>query len=124
MFVLDKAEPWQFALLTSTMHMAWLRTIGGRFGSSYRYSIALVYSTYPVTDISPAMKRKLTKQAKSILDARKKHPGATLAELYSHVGMPTNLRKAHLALDRVIDRLYRMNGFSCDHERIEHLLAM
>ncbi len=120
----EVAELWHFALLNSSMHMAWLRSIGGRFGSGYRYSICLVYNTFPMPDISSAMKRKLAQLAQTVLDARKEQPGATLAMLYDSVTMPPKLRRAHSALDRVVDKLYRKQGFSFEHERIEHLLGM
>ncbi len=120
----EVAELWHFALLNSSMHMAWLRSIGGRFGSGYRYSIGLVYNTFPVPIISPAMKRKLAKLAQSVIDARKEQSGSTFAILYDPVTMPPRLRKAHIALDRVVDKLYRKQVFSFEHERIEHLLGM
>jgi hypothetical protein len=60
----------------------------------------------------------------TILDARAAHPGATLAELYDPDLMPPNLRKAHQAVDRAVDRLYRRSGFDSDRERVEHLLGL
>lgn len=111
-----------FALLTSAMHMSWLRHIGGRLKSDFRYSIGLVYNTFPLPpakDIS-----KLDPLAQAILDARAAHPGATLATLYDPDLMPANLRKAHTDLDRAVDRLYRPAGFASDRERVEHLFAL
>jgi len=110
-----------FALLTSAMHMAWLRHIGGRLKSDYRYSIGLVYNTFPLPkgDLS-----KLDPLAQAVLDARENHPGATLADLYDPDLMPADLRKAHAALDRAVDRLYRRSGFASDRERVEHLFRL
>jgi hypothetical protein len=111
-----------FALLTSAMHMSWLRHIGGRLESRYRYSIGLVYNTFP---LPPAKSlSKLDPLAQAVLDARSAHPGATLATLYDPDLMPPNLRAAHTALDRAVDRLYRSAGFASDRERVEHLFAL
>jgi len=125
--VLENASLAEFALLTSAMHMVWLRHVGGRLESRYRYSIGLVYNTFPVppgfaerrADFS-----KLERLAQDVLDARTRHAEATLAELYDSDLMPTSLRKAHQALDRAVDRLYRQSGFQSEHERIEHLFTL
>ena len=119
--VLQNATLADFALLTSTMHMAWLRHIGGRLGSSPRYSIGLVYNTFPMPP-KEANLPKLESLAQAVLDARAAHPGSTLADLYDPDTMPPNLRKAHQALDRGVDRLYRRAGFISERERVEHLL--
>ena len=126
-FVLQNASLADFALLTSAMHMAWLRHVGGRLESRYRYSIGLVYNTFPTppgfgnqsSDIS-----KLEPPVKAVLDARAAHPGATLADLYDPDLMPPNLRRAHQALDRAVDRLYRPAGFTSERERVEHLFML
>ena len=120
--ILENATLVDFALLTSAMHMAWLRHIGGRLESRYRYSIGLVYNTFP-TPPKDARLSKLEPLAQAVLDARAAHPGATLAELYDPDLMPPNLRKAHQALDRAVDRLYRPKGFASERERVEHLFA-
>ena len=122
-FVLQNATLADFALLTSAMHMAWLRHIGGRLESRYRYSIGLVYNTFPWPP-QDADRSKLEPLAQAVLDARAAHPGATLADLYDPLTMPPNLRKAHQALDRAVDRLYRRAGFASERERVEHLLMM
>ena len=122
-FVLEDASLLDFALLTSAMHMAWLRHIGGRLESRYRYSIGLVYNTFPLppkgTDLS-----KLEPLAQAVLDARAAHPGATLADLYDPDLMPPNLSRAHLVLDRAVDRLYRRSGFASERERVKHLFRL
>jgi hypothetical protein len=111
-----------FAFLTSAMHMSWLRHIGGRLESRYRYSIGLVYNTFPLPSAKDLS--KLEPLAQAILDARAAHPGATLATLYDPDLMPANLRKAHSDLDRAVDRLYRPSGFASDRERVEHLFTL
>ena len=125
--VLQNATLTDFALLTSTMHMSWLRHVGGRLKSDYRYSIGLVYNPFPIphgfgnksVDYS-----NLEPLAQDILDTRAAHTNATLAELYDPDLMPPNLRRAHQALDRTVDRLYRKSGFASERERVEHLFML
>ena len=112
-----------FALLTSAMHMAWLRHVGGRLKSDYRYSSGLVYNTFPIPPGSSDLS-KLEPLAQAVLDARAAHPDATLADLYDPDLMPPNLRRAHQAIDRTMDRLYRAKGFASEHERVEHLFML
>ena len=121
--ILENATLADFALLTSAMHMAWLRHVGGRLKSDYRYSIGLVYNTFP-TPPEGADMSKLEPLAQAVLDARAAHPSATLAELYDPGLMPPNLRRAHQALDRAADRLYRPGGFASERERVEHLFML
>ena len=122
-FVLRDASLADFALLTSAMHMAWLRHIGGRLKSDYRYSIGLVYNTFPLPP-DGLDSSKLDPLAQAVLDARAAHSDATLADLYDPDLMPSNLRRAHQALDRVVDRLYRRAGFASERERVEHLFML
>ncbi len=112
-----------FALLTSAMHMAWMRTVTGRMKSDYMYSVAVVYNTFPMPSKGSSLS-KLKPLAKAVLDARAGYPNATLADLYDPDLMPPTLRKAHLALDHAVDRLYRRTGFSSERERVEHLFML
>ena len=121
--VLGNATFADFALLTSAMHMAWLRHIGGRLKSDYRYSIGLVYNTFPTPPHNSDWS-KLEPLAQAVLHARTAHPDATLAELYDPDLMPPNLRRAHQRLDRAVDRLYRPKKFSSEWERIEYLFGL
>ena len=126
-FVLENATLADFALLTSSMHMAWLRHIGGRLKSDYRYSIGLVYNTFPTPpgftngDLDLSMLKTL---AQAVLDARTEWPNSTLANLYDPDLMPPNLRRTHQALDRRVDRLYRRAPFASERERVEHLFML
>ena len=122
-FVLQDATLVDFALLTSCMHMAWLRYIGGRLKSDYRYSIGLVYNNFP-TPPEEANRNSLEPLAQAVLNARREHPEATLAELYDPDLMPPTLRRAHQNLDRAVDRLYRRERFQSERERAEHLFAL
>ena len=121
--ILENASLNDFALLTSAMHMAWLRHVGGRLKSDYRYSIGLVYNTFPIPPEGADLS-KLEPLAQAVLNARATHPTATLADLYDPDLMPPNLRKAHTTLDRAIDRLYRRGGFASERERVEHLFGL
>ncbi len=105
------------------MHMAWLRHIGGRLKSDYRYSIGLVYNTFPLPPEDTNL-AKLEPLAQAVLDARTTHPGATLADLYDPDLMPPNLRQTHQVLDRAVDRLYRRKGFASERERFDHLFML
>ena len=112
-----------FALLTSAMHMAWMRAVTGRMKSDYMYSVGVVYNTFPMPPGS-SDRSKLEPLAQAVLDARAAHPDATLADLYDPDLMPPNLRRAHQFLDRAVDRLYRAKGFASEHERVEHLFML
>ncbi len=125
--VLENATLSEFALLTSAMHMAWLRHVGGRLKSDYRYSIGNVYNTFPIPpgfNSDAANRSMLEPLAQAVLDARAVHPGATLAELYDPDLMPTGLRRTHQALDRAVDQLYRRSGFDSENERAAHLFML
>ncbi len=121
--ILPDATLTEFALLTSAMHMAWMRTVTGRMKSDYMYSVGVVYNTFP-TPLESADLSKLELLAQAVLDARAAHSGATLADLYDPDLMPPNLRKAHTTLDRAVDRLYRRGGFTSERERVEHLFGL
>ncbi|MDE0649561.1 MAG: class I SAM-dependent DNA methyltransferase, partial [Gammaproteobacteria bacterium] len=113
----------QFAILTSAMHMAWLRHIGGRLKSDYSYGIGMVYNTFPLPN-RWANNDKIQALAQAVLDSRATFPDATLADLYDPDLMPPGLRRAHRALDRAVDRLYRARGFASERERAEHLFML
>jgi hypothetical protein len=122
--ILEEATKVQFALLSSAMHRSWLRYIGGRLKNDYRYSIGLVYNTFPTPLVKESSLARLESLAQAVLDARAEHPEATLAELYDPDMMPVNLRRAHGHLDRAVDGLYRKKAFKSDQQRVEHLLVM
>jgi len=121
--ILANATLAQFAVLTSAMHMAWLRHIGGRLKSDYSYGIGMVYNTFPMPP-AKADVSKLDPLAAAVLDARASYPDATLANLYDPDLMPPDLRRAHRAIDRAVDRLYRRTGFASERERAEHLFML
>ena len=96
-----------FGVLTSNVHMSWMRTVCGRLKSDYRYSPS-VYNNFPWPTPSDVQKDTIKKTAKCILDARDRYPDASLADLYDPLTMPPELRKAHLANDRAVMQAYGM----------------
>lgn len=121
--VMLDASLWDFALLTSTMHMSWMRAITGRMKSDYMYSVGVVYNTFPWPDAAPTQIAKIEALAQGVLDARCAHPTSSLADLYDPDTMPGNLRKAHAVLDLAVDRVYRPAPFASDRDRVEHLFG-
>ena len=83
-----------------------------------------MYNTFPLPPVPAARLERLAPHADAVLAARANHPEATLADLYDPDLMPADLRKAHQALDRAVDRLYRRNAFASDRERVEHLFGL
>ncbi|MDE2812599.1 MAG: N-6 DNA methylase [Gemmatimonadota bacterium] len=122
--ILSNATLWQFGLLTSVMHMAWVRNIGGRLKSDFSYGIGIIYNTFPLPPVPAERLQRLAPHADAVLAARANHPDATLADLYDPDLMPVDLRKAHQVLDRAVDRLYRRSAFTSDRERVEHLFGL
>lgn len=106
------------------MHMAWLRYIGGRLESRYRYSIGIVFNAFPWPEADESTKAKIRSLAQAVLDARAKFPDASLADLYDADAMKPELRMAHRNLDRAVDTLYKRAGFASDRERVEHLFML
>jgi hypothetical protein len=122
--LIENAKLWQFGILTSAMHMAWTRIVGGRLESRYQYSVGINYNPFPWPELDDSDKAKLVKLAQKLLDARAVHLGATLADLYDPTVMPADLRRAHQALDLAVDKLYRTTPFQSDRERVQHLFGL
>ncbi len=112
------ATLFHFGVLTSQMHMAWMRAVCGRLESRYSYSNTIVYNNFPWPDATDVQKKQLGTLAQGILDARATYPDSTLADLYDPLTMPPDLRKAHDAVDRFVDRLYRKAPFATDADRV------
>jgi len=118
------AEPWLFAVVTSRMHMIWVRNVGGKLKTDYRYSAKLCYNTFPFPDITTKQKENLNLYVFAILDERAKHPSKTMAWLYNPSTMPKGLLQAHQELDLAIEQCYRLQPFKNDTERLEYLFKM
>lgn len=122
--VVSNAEPWLFSVINSRMHMVWLRYIGGKMKTDYRYAKDLVYNTFPFPIISDDQKSMLKQNAFAIIEARENHPGKTLAKLYNPESMPSDLKKAHEENDLAIEKIYRAKPFASDEERLEFLFKL
>lgn len=123
--VIPGATLYHFGILSSTMQMAWVRQVCGRLKSDFRYSNKLVYNNYPwPTDPTEAQKLAVETAAQGVLDARAKFPTQTLADLYDPLAMPKDLRDAHRALDRAVDKCYRPAPFDSDRHRVEYLFSL
>ncbi|MCK1189766.1 class I SAM-dependent DNA methyltransferase [Streptococcus uberis] len=122
-YVIYNSPIWLLGLLQSRMHMVWLRAIGGKLKTDYRYSAGLVYNTFPVPELSSYRKNMLEEAVFKILDLREEL-GGSLAELYDREKMPQSLRDAHHQLDELVDRAYKETAFQNDEERLCHLLKL
>ncbi len=123
-FISNGATLYHFGVLTSAMHMAWVRQVCGRLKSDYRYSAKLVYNNFPwPVDATEAQRSKVEGCAQAVLDARQGYldGGSTLADLYDPLYMPAPLLNAHQTLDRAVDRCYRGAKFTSERERVEYL---
>ena len=123
-FAIYDAPLWLFAILTSKMHMAWVKTVGGRLKTDYRYSAQLCYNTFPFPTISETQKAELAELAQDVLDLREEHFDMTLGEMYNPETMPKDLREAHRRLDLAVERCYRPEPFASDEERLECLFKL
>ena len=104
--IIPNATLYHFGVLTSNVHMAWMRVVCGRLKSDYRYSKEQVYNTFPWPNPTETQKAKIEQTAQAILDARSKFPNTSMADLYDEVTMPVELRKAHQENDRAVMQAY------------------
>ena len=104
--IISEATRYHFGVLTSNVHMAWVRTVCGRLKSDYRYSKDIVYNNFPWCNPTDEQKKKIEETAQAILDARALYPDCSLADLYDELTMPKELRKAHQANDRAVMQAY------------------
>ena len=116
--IVPNATLYHFGILTSNVHMAWMRTVAGRLKSDYRYSKELVYNTFPFPNPTKQQKEKIEKTAQAILQARKLYPDCSLADLYDELTMPSELRKAHQNNDRAVMEAY---GFPVKNDFTESM---
>ena len=126
--MIPNAGLYEFGIVTSQMHMDWMRTVAGRLKSDYRYSAKLVYNNFPWPETNSEQHKKIEVLAQEILDARQsevdKDGSTTLADLYDPDLMPPNLRKAHKKMDKAVDALYESTGFKSALERVKHLFVL
>ena len=121
---LANATPYEFGIMSSTMHMAWMRYVGGRTKSDYQYSNTLVYNNFPWPEPTGPQKKKIEEKAQAVLDARTKFPTSSLSDLYDPHTMPPALLKAHQELDKAVDTAYRKTQFKDERTRVEYLFDL
>ena len=117
-------EVYIFGILSSKMHIVWVKAVAGRMKTDMQYSNTICYNTFPFPNISKKQKEELTELVWGILDEREKHSQKTLAQLYDPNKMPEGLQKAHHNLDTAIEQCYRPKPFETDEERLEYLFKM
>ena len=103
---MENANIYDFGIITSNVHNAWMRAVCGRLKSDYSYSNTIVYNNFPWPTPTEAQKAKIEQTAQAILDARVLYPDCSLADLYDELTMPPELRKAHQANDRAVMQAY------------------
>ena len=122
--IVPNASLYHFGILTSNVHMAWMRVVCGRLKSDYRYSASIVYNNFPWPTPTEAQKAKIEQTAQAILDARNKFPDCSLADLYDEAAMPPELRKAHQENDRAVMAAYGFNIKMSESECVAELFKM
>ena len=123
-FLIPNGSLYEFGVLSSNVHNAWMRTVAGRLKSDYRYSKDIVYNNFPWCNPTPEQKSKIEQTAQGILDARTKYPDCSLADLYDETTMPPELRKAHQANDFAVMAAYGFNRKITESECVAELMKM
>ena len=122
--LIPNATLYLFGMLTSEMHITWVKYVCGRLKSDYRYSNTIVYNNYPFPEnVNEKQKQKVEIAAQAVLDTRAKYPDSSLADLYDPLTMPPDLVKAHQILDKAVDLCYRPQPFVSELNRIEFLFS-
>ncbi|HNW90970.1 MAG TPA: N-6 DNA methylase [Bacteroidales bacterium] len=123
--IIPNGSLYHFGILTSEMHMSWVKYVCGRLKSDFRYSKDIVYNNYPWPE-TPSEKqiKTIEEAAQKVLDVRAEFPGSSLADLYDPLTMPPALVKAHNALDKAVDLCYRPQPFINETKRIEFLFEL
>lgn len=122
--VIYNAKPYHFSILSSNIHIIWVRAVAGRLKMDMQYSNSLCYNTFPFPPISEAQKQELEERAYGILETREAYSEKTLAQLYDPDKMPADLREAHRQNDLAVERCYRSKPFESDEERLEYLFKL
>jgi hypothetical protein len=122
--VIYDPQPYIFGLLSSKIHMNWVKATAGRLKMDIRYSNSICYNNFPFPPISDQRKQEITQCVFRILEERERHSEKTLAQLYDPDKMPDGLREAHRQNDLAIERCYRSRPFESDEERLEYLFKL
>jgi hypothetical protein len=125
LYTVPNATLFHFGVLTSSMHMAWMRVVAGRLKSDYSYSNTIVYNNFSWPE-KPSEKQKQTIEtaAQAVLDARAQFPESSLADLYDPLTMPPALLKAHQQLDKAVDAAYGKTNFQTEAQRVAFLFEL
>ncbi len=123
-FVISDAPLWIFGIISSRMHMTWVRSVAGQLETRIRYSSAIVYNTFPLNKLLDYQKDELESKVRAVLFARENYTEKTLSDMYDPDHMPEDLRQAHHELDLAVDRLYRPKPYSNDEERLADLFSL
>ncbi len=125
LLLIENATLYEFGVITSNIHMSWMRVTCSYYGPSYQYSINIVYNCFPWPEPTEQQRQKIEQTAKAILDARANHPNSTFADLYNDTFMPEDLRKAHKANDKAVMEAYGMWGkVNSESECVAELFRM
>jgi hypothetical protein len=123
--IVPGATLYDFGILSSAMHHAWMVCVAGRLESRFQYSNGIVYNNFPwPPQVTNKQRVSVEAAAQTVLDTRAQHPAATLADLYDPLSTPPALSKAHTELDRAVERCYRSDMFRSDRERVEFLFSL
>ncbi len=119
------ATLYHFGILTSLMHMVWVKRVCGRLKSDFRYSNEIVYNNFPFPEKTDKIQvKKVEDAAQKVLDARNLYKNSSLADMYDLVLMPVELVKAHQNLDKIVDSCYYSKGFENDEQRLSFLFNL
>lgn len=122
--LIPEAGLYEFGIMTSNVHNAWMRAVCGRLKMGYRYSANIVYNNFPWCNPTDEQKKEIEKTAQAILDARAKHPDSSFADLYDETFMPSDLRKAHQANDRAVMAAYGFSTKMTESECVAELFKL
>lgn len=125
LFMIPNATLYHFGVLTSNVHMSWMRAVAGRLEMRYRYSKDIVYNNFPWPNPTEEQKKAIEKTAQAILEARALYPQSSLADLYDETTMPPELRRAHRANDKAVMQAYGFWGkLNSETEAVAELMKM
>ena len=124
LFIIVNSSLYHFGVLTSNVHMAWMRVVAGRLEMRYSYSNTIVYNNFPWPTPSDTQKAKIEATTQAILDARSLYPDSSLADLYDDLTMPIELRKAHRANDAAVMEAYGFRKDMTEPEIVAELFKM
>ena len=122
--VIYDSEPYVFGIISSHMHMIWVRAVSSRLRADYQYQVGICYNTFPFPVITDTQKSALEDHVFKVLDEREQHPEKTIAQLYDPDKMPHDLCQAHHEMDLAVEKCYRSRPFKSDEERLEYLFKL